>query len=236
MSGKAARPLTAVIGAMEAEVARLRRSMPGAREERSGPFAWLRGGLEGNEVLLAECGIGKVNAAALAQALLAAGATRVIFTGVAGAVDPELRVGDIVVSSDAVQHDVDVTGLGYRPGEVPNSGAAWAADPELIEAARAAAEELAGVRVLVGRVASGDTFVADAATSARLREGFGAACAEMEGAAVAQICAKWGAPFVIVRSISDGADHAAELSFREFTEVAAANADQVVRGLLRRLT
>lgn len=227
--------VTAVVGAMREEVERLEASLEGRAAANQGPFVWSSGTLEGHDVLVAECGIGKVNAAALAQALLSAGATRLVFTGVAGAVDPDLRVGDVVISRDAVQHDVDVKGLGYPLGEVPGSGAVWTADAELVEAARQAAAELEGVRTVVGRVASGDTFVADREATSRIRDLFGAACTEMEGAAVAQVCARWGVPFVIVRSISDGADHSAELDFRAFTAVAAANAERVVRGLLRRL-
>ncbi len=221
---------------MREEVERLEASLTDAATDSQGPFRWLRGQLEGVPVLLAECGVGKVNAAALTQALLAAGAKRLVFTGVAGAVAPELDVGDVVISRDAVQHDVDVTGLGYAPGEVPQTGTIFTADPELVEVAQAAAAELEGVRVLVGRVASGDTFVGSPEVTARLRRDFDAACTEMEGAAVAQVCHRWGVPFVIVRSISDNADHAAEVSFRAFTAVAAANADTVVRGLLRRLS
>lgn len=229
------RRLVAVLGAMREEVQRLESSVMGSEARSQGPFTWVQGRLEGHEVLLAECGIGKVNAAALTQALLAAGATHIVFTGVAGAVDPALDVGDIVISSEAVQHDVDVTGLGYPPGEVPGSGRVWPADPELVDAAREAAQEIEGVFCLVGRVASGDTFVASAEATQRLRAEFGAACTEMEGAAVAQVCSRWGVPFVIVRSISDSADHAAQVDFREFTLTAAATADTVVRGLLRRL-
>lgn len=233
--GVPAVPRTAVIGAMAEEVALLRASMPEAAKGSAGPFTWSEGELCGVPVLLAECGIGKVNAAALAQALLSAGAERVVFTGVAGAVDPRLGVGDVVISVDAVQHDVDVTALGYEPGEVPGSGRVWSADGALRAAAAAAARELPGVTVLEGRVASGDRFVADAGLVASLRTRFQAACAEMEGAAVAQVCAAWGVPFVIVRSISDSADHGAKVDFREFTALAAARADAVVRGLLRRL-
>ncbi len=220
---------------MAEEVARLRAGLAGTAAARSGPFAWESGSLEGVPVLLAECGIGKVNAAALTQALLAAGAARVVFTGVAGAVADSLRIGDVVVSSDAVQHDVDVTGLGYEPGEVPGVGKAWEADPALRSAAVVAARALEGVRVFEGRVASGDAFVSDPARVWQLRQTFGAACAEMEGAAVAQVCARWGVPFVIVRSISDTADHSAGVDFRAFTLVAAERAENVVRGLLRRL-
>lgn len=227
--------LTAVVGAMREEVERLEASLADARSHNQGPTTWLSGALEGHRVLLAECGIGKVNAAALTQALLAAGATRLVFTGVAGAVEPGLDVGDIVVSSDTVQHDVDVTGLGYRLGEVPGCGASWPADEGLVALARAAAEDLPDLKVVVGRVASGDTFVAGAEATRRLAREFAAACTEMEGAAVGQICARWGVPFVIVRSISDRADHTAQVDFRAFTKRAAANAEMVVRGLLRRL-
>lgn len=220
---------------MREEVERLEASLKAPVPSSAGPFTWLDGRLEGHRVLLAECGIGKVNAAALTQALLGAGATRLVFTGVAGAVHPDLNVGDVVVGSEAVQHDVDVTGLGYQPGEVPGSGKVWQADPQLVAAAHAAAAEL-DVKVMVGRVASGDLFVADAEATARLREKFGALCTEMEGAAVAQVCHRWGVPFVIVRSISDSADHSANVDFRAFTQIAAATADKVVRGMVKRLT
>ncbi len=228
---------TAVIAAMPEELAGLRAVATGSAPVAAGPFEVTAARLEGVSVLLAECGIGKVNAAALTQALLGAGARRVIMTGVAGGVDPALRVGDIVVSVDAVQHDVDVRALGYEPGQVPGESLAWVADEALHAFALAAAGEVAanaGVRVVAGRIASGDQFVADAAHVAVLREQFGAACAEMEGAAVAQVCARWGVPWVIVRSVSDTADHDAEVDFRAFTRSAADRSVAVVRGTLRR--
>lgn len=225
----------AVMGAMPEEVVRLRNALERPIELRRGPITLHGGRLEGVAVLVAQCGIGKVNAAVTTQTLMLEGVSRLVFTGVAGALAPDLRVGDVVISTDAVQHDVDVAALGYAPGEVPGSGAAWQADATLLEAAAAAADDLGEVRVVRGRIASGDRFVADAVLGATLRQRFGAVCAEMEGAAVAQVCAQWGVPFVIVRSISDTADHAASVDFRAFTELAAARAEQVVRGLLRRL-
>jgi adenosylhomocysteine nucleosidase len=233
----AARPL-AVIGAMPEEVAPLLAAAVDARDVGEGPYRWHLGRLEGVPVALAVCGIGKVNAAALTQSLLMRGAVAVLFTGVAGGVDPELRVGDLVVAHDALQHDVDVTGLGYALGEVPGETPTWIADPDLRERVAAAAREVAaaaGVRVVVGRVASGDTFVADPARVAELRARFGASCAEMEGAAVAQVCARWGVPWAIVRSVSDTADHDAGVDFRSFTRVAAERAVEVVRRTLRGL-
>ncbi len=234
----AARPL-AVIGAMEEEVAPLLASSSGDVEEGEGPYRWQRGTVDGVSVLLAACGIGKVNAAALTQALLGRGAGAVLFTGVAGGVDPRLRVGDLVVAHDALQYDVDVTPLGYEAGQVPGEPPVWAADPglrDLVVAAAAEAAENEGVRVIVGRVASGDAFVADPRRVADLRRRFAASCAEMEGAAVAQVCARWGVPWAIVRSVSDTADHDASVDFRAFTEVAARRAVAVVRGVLSRLT
>lgn len=207
-------------------------------EVQQGPQRWHEGVLDGVPVLLAVCGVGKVNAAALTQALLARGAAAVVFTGVAGGVDASLKVGDLVVSRDAVQHDVDVTALGYEPGQVPGASTLFVADAHLRGLLRAAAEGVAaseGVRLLEGRVASGDAFVADPARVKQLRERFGAACAEMEGAAVAQVCAAWGVPWVVVRSISDTADHDANVDFRAFTEVAARRAVMVVRALLQQL-
>lgn len=232
----AGRAPTAVVGAMPEEVATLLPRLHERRSELRGPFEVHAGTLHGHPVRLAVCGVGKVNAAALAQQLLADGAVRLLFTGVAGALDPALRVGDVVVSEDALQHDVDVTALGYRLGEVPGEPLAWRADPALRDAALAAAREaVEGATVVAGRIASGDAFVADPARVAALRERFGAACAEMEGAAVAQVCSRWGVPWVVVRSISDTADHDASVDFRSFTELAAARAEAVVRGVLARL-
>lgn len=226
----------AIVGAMPEEIATLLPAIEDRRSERRGPFEVHRGRRHGRPLLLAVCGVGKVNAAALVQQLLADGARGLVFTGVAGAVDPALRVGDVVVSSDAVQHDVDVTPLGYERGRVPGEPLAWEADPDLAEyalqAARAAVPE---GRVILGRIASGDVFVAAAERTVALATDFGAACAEMEGAAAAQVCARWGVPWVVIRSISDSADHDASVDFRAFTELAAARAERVVLGVLGRL-
>jgi adenosylhomocysteine nucleosidase len=227
--------MTGIIGAMPEELEALLSDLAEARAERVGPFTLHRGRLEGKPVLIAECGVGKVNAAALTQLMLLRGVSRIIFTGVAGAVDPGLEVGDIVVSSDALQHDVDVRALGYAPGEVPGETRCWQADVTLQKLALGAARDQTEAHVVSGRVVSGDQFIADAAKVRWLREMFDASCAEMEGAAAAQVCAKWGVPFVIIRSISDTADHEAHTDFRAFTALAARRAKALVRGMLRRI-
>ncbi|GGO22994.1 5'-methylthioadenosine/adenosylhomocysteine nucleosidase [Deinococcus humi] len=228
--------MLAIIGAMDEEIELLLSDLQG-RQELAYPGATLyRGQLDGVTVLLTRGGIGKVNAALTTAHLLAAGASRIIFTGVAGGVHPELRVGDIVVSTDCVQHDVDVTALGYPVGTVPGEAPAWAADDTLRGAAVQAAQEVSGVRVIEGRVASGDQFIASPEGVRRLQSVFDAACAEMEGAAVAQVCAKAGIPFVIIRSVSDTADGSASVDYREFMPQVARHAKAVVRGMLARLT
>lgn len=222
----------AVMSAMPEELAVLLEALDGESRETTAGVTVHRGSIEGVPVLLAVCGIGKVNAAAVAQTLVLQGASALIFTGVAGSARSDLGVGDLVISNDAIQHDVDVTALGYERAQLPGEPLAWPADRRLVELALRAAGELTGVRAVEGRVATGDAFVADVAAVARLREELGAACVEMEGAAAAQVCHHAGLPFVIIRSLSDSADADAESSFREFTQMAAKRAKQVVRRML----
>ena len=221
---------------MQEEVALLISDLTDHRQQISPGVTLHSGLLDGHPVLITEGGIGKVNAAMTTAALIAAGANQVIFTGVAGGVHPELRVGDIVVSTDCLQHDVDVTALGYELGVVPGEALSWEADGALRDLALEAARELEGVRAVEGRVASGDQFVASREKVQWLWQTFGAACAEMEGAAVAQVCAKHGVPFVVIRSVSDTADHDAKVDYREFMPKVARHAKQVVRGMLARLS
>ena len=224
--------MLAIIGAMDEEIELLLAELCG-REDLPFPGVTLhRGVLDGVPVLLTRGGIGKVNAAMTTTYLLVNGATQVVFTGVAGGVHPDLRVGDIVISTDCVQHDVDVTPLGYERGTVPGETPAWAADEGLRALARSAAGEVEGIRVQEGRIASGDQFIASREAVQRLWRETGAACAEMEGAAVAQVCAKAGVPFVILRSVSDTADHDAQVDYRTFMPLVARHAKQVVRGML----
>ncbi len=229
-----------IIGAMAEELEQLLGTLSEPETVQRGAYTLHQGVLEGKPVLIAQCGIGKVNAAALAQIFVLDGASHVIFTGVAGGVAPGLNVGDIVVSRDALQHDADVRALGYALGEVPGEPLSWPADETLQAAALGAAQALpevgsAEVKVVSGRVLSGDQFIADAAKVKFLYETFGGACAEMEGAAVAQVCSRAGVPFVIIRSLSDSADGGAEVDFRSFTPLAARRAKAVVLAMLGRL-
>ncbi|MDO4264672.1 MAG: 5'-methylthioadenosine/adenosylhomocysteine nucleosidase [Deinococcus sp.] len=226
--------MIAIIGAMDEEIGLLRDLLQERTEETVLGVTLYQGLLEGVPVLLTQGGIGKVNAAKTATVLLLRGASSVIFTGVAGGVHPAMKVGDLVVSTDLIQHDVDVTPLGYDLGTLPGEPASWAADMHLRDLALTVAGTLSAVQVYEGRIASGDQFVASAEGSARLHE-LGAHCAEMEGAAVAQVCASAGVPFVVIRAISDTADHDAKVDYRSFFPQVAQHAGAVVRGMVRRL-
>ena len=163
----------------------------------------------------------------------------VINTGVAGGLHPSLAVGDIVISTDAVQHDFDLTAFGYVKGYMSNgdgkSPTRYHADPELAALFKAAADEvLDGNKYIEGTIASGDIFVDDSALKKELIERFGAAAAEMEGAAIAQAAAANHVPFVVIRSISDLAENEANVSFEEFERKAAEISSSIVLGMLRR--
>ena len=222
-----------IIGAMDSEIQLLLEDLQDRRDEHFGSFTLHIGRLENHPVTIAKCGVGKVNAAALTQLMMLQDIDQVIFTGVAGALDSSLNVGDIVISQDTMQSDPDVTVLGYKLGEIPGEALTWAADPGLVEIAQKAAHTVEGIQVKVGRILSCDQFIASPEKSRWIYETFKGLCTEMEGAATAQICSKWQVPFVIIRSISDSANHSAKVDFREFTVLAATRAKQVVRAMLR---
>lgn len=209
---------------------------------KQGSLEFHEGVLDGCPVVIVRCGIGKVNAALCAQILVSVfGVSAVINTGSAGGLAQGLAVLDMVVSTDAVQHDVDATRFGYAPGQVPGLPSPFfPADPALIEIALAAFARvssradspLGNARMVRGRVASGDVFVADEALRARIVKAFSPSCVEMEGAAVAQACSVNGIPFVILRSVSDLAGEEACMSYDDFSEKASHASALVVREML----
>ena len=224
-----------IIGAMESEVSMILESMENAgTEEISGMQFW-SGTIHGCPAVLVQCGVGKVNAAMAAQTLAVHyGACAIINTGVAGALDERLNVGDLVISTDAVQHDMDVTPLGYEKGEVPYIGyTAFSADEDLIARAAASAEKVIGdSQVLFGRVCSGDQFIAGAEKKQEIVRNFGGACCEMEGASIAQVCTLNQVPFVIIRAISDNADGSADVVYSEFEAKAAEQSASIVLDMI----
>lgn len=226
-----------VLGAMEDEVRLVRDALVDRRDEVVFGAELHRGTLDGHDVVLARSGVGKVNAALTTAALVVAGVDAVLFTGVAGGAAPGVRVGDVVVATDLVQHDIDVTALGHQPGELLGQPLAWACDTRLFAVADAASRQAVGdASVHAGRIASGDQFIASEADVERLHRQFGCLAVEMEGAAVAQACVRLGLPFVVVRSISDEAGSSAHVDFPAFLTMAAPRGLTLVRAFLAGLT
>ena len=223
---------TGIIGAMDEEVAALREAITNGKTTVVAGMEFYEGTLDGAEVVVVKCGMGKVNAGTCAQVLISVfGVDRVINTGVAGSLDAEIDIGDIVVSTDAVQDDYDLTPLGYDPGEVDRIGSvSIPADPDMRASAVNAVREVAPeVQVFEGRVCTGDQFIASAEQKDAILAEFGGLCCEMEGGAIAQVCYLNEIPFVIIRAISDKADGSAEMAFDEFEAAAAARCAAITR-------
>lgn len=230
--------LIGIIGAMHEEIVELRSVIEDITEERVINFTFYRGKLRGKDVVLVEGGIGKVNASVCTTLLIDHfKVDKLIFTGVAGGVNPDIKVGDIVVSTDLMEHDFDCTAFGSAPGEIPRMETSkFEADEELVKIATEVAHAtFESERVRVGRIVSGDQFIASVEKVSWLNEIFSAECTEMEGAAVAHVCYMFNTPFVILRAISDNANHDGAMDFAEFTALAAKNSKVIVEGMLERM-
>jgi adenosylhomocysteine nucleosidase len=225
-----------IIGAMEEEVTLLKESMNVVTTRNVIGCDFFVGSVEGSShnIVLVRSGIGKVNAALCAQVLIDIFAVdSVINVGVAGAIDRTLKVGDIVISSDAIQHDFDTSALGDEPGYISRMDTSiFAADINLIDAATDAVEEL-GLVPNIGRIASGDQFIADLDSKHRIQTLFNPLCCEMEGAAIAQVCYFNHIPFLIVRAISDKADDSASMDYPTFEAQAIRHSVNLMAEMLR---
>ena len=227
--------VTGIIGAMESEVTALKEQMENMQVTTIAGVDFATGTIGDNKVTIAQCGMGKVNAGICAQTLINSfGAARVINTGVAGSLTSELTINDFVVSVDAVQHDYDVSPIGFKKGEIPYTGlVAFPADEELRSKAVAAVQEAApSSKVLEGRVCSGDQFISTPEQIEAITSEFGGLCAEMEGGAIAQVCHLNETPYVIIRAISDDSDG---MSFEEFQAAAAAECANAVLTMVKSL-
>ncbi|MBO7744970.1 5'-methylthioadenosine/adenosylhomocysteine nucleosidase [Paenibacillus sp. MWE-103] len=225
-----------IVGAMAEEIELLHKHVVKTGSFVKAGIEYTEGTLHGHNVVFCKSGVGKVNAAVCTQVLIDAGADCVLFTGVAGAVAPSLNIGDIVVSTSCLQHDFDVTPLGFARGQIPYQDVwEFQAAPDLVELAASACERLFPGRSLKGKVLSGDQFIASRDAVRGLYEELGGACTEMEGASLAQVCAMNGVPFVVIRSMSDKADGSAHVNFAEFTIQASVNSHAIIDDMLRHL-
>lgn len=227
-----------VIGAMEEEVELLRNSLENKKTTTIANCEFTEGTYKGQEVILLKSGIGKVNAAMSTSLLLHHfKPDAVINTGSAGGFDKELEVGAIVISDQVRHHDVDATVFGYEMGQVPQMPAAFHADEKLVKLASAAVSELGEHPYAIGLVATGDSFMNDAERVETVRSHFPQMkAAEMEAAAVAQVCHQFEVPFVVIRALSDIAGKESSVSFEEFLPVAAKHSTQIVHRVIERLS
>ena len=224
-----------IIGAMELEVEELKSKMEITRKEERASMEFLEGMLNGTDVVIVRSGIGKVNAALCTQILCDVfEVTHIINTGVAGSLKNEINIGDIVVSTDALHHDVDVRVFGYPLGEVPQMGClAFPADEKLSALAVECCKEVnLDISVYNGRIVSGDQFISDKKVKEHIITNFGGFCVEMEGASIAHAAYLNHVPFVIIRAISDKADDSAEMDYPTFEKAAAAHSAALVEHML----
>ncbi|RKD27020.1 5'-methylthioadenosine/S-adenosylhomocysteine nucleosidase [Ammoniphilus oxalaticus] len=226
-----------IIGAMDEEIHLFKKGMEHTEEKVKAGITYYVGEFQGKPIALCKSGVGKVNASVCSQILIDRfGVSGVIFTGVAGALDPTLEIGDIVISEDCQYHDLDASALGFEKGEIPFAQkSVFAADSKLIEIAMEASQEITEGKTMTGRIISGDQFVADRTTVTELHHQFNAACVEMEGAAIAHVCDMNDVPFVIVRSMSDKADGSADVNFLEFTKLASNRSYEIVARMLKKM-
>lgn len=225
-----------IIGAMEIEVEAIRAQLEKAETENISGIDFVRGFLDGHEVVIARCGIGKVFAAICAQTMILRYAPScIINTGVAGTLTSRLSIGDIAVASTVVQYDMDTSPLGDPVGLISGIDIIhFPASKQLIDIAEEILIEKK-FNFLIGTIATGDRFMNDNTYKSRLNHDFDAIACEMEGGAIGHVCYVNQTPFLILRAISDGADEQSDMDYPTFVKMAAARSSEVLHDLIVRL-
>jgi adenosylhomocysteine nucleosidase len=234
-----------IIGAMEEEVTLLRSFMEQPERDSAGNFEFISGKLEGRDVVLLRCGIGKVQAAAGCAILIDRFKPGLVFnTGSAGGIDAALSFGDVIIADGLLYHDVDVTAFKYEPGQIPGQPQIFAASEDLIKRAEKAVDELKSEKILPesmnhvrGLIGSGDAFICDPVRIEMLKKLFPKLKAvEMEGAAIAHTSALFNVPSLIIRALSDIAGVESPITSDQFLPLAAKHSAEIVRRFIRSIT
>ena len=227
-----------IIGAMELEVEELKAKMQVKRIVEKAGMKFFEGVLSNTDVVIVQSGIGKVNAGICVQILVDTfEITTVINTGVAGSLNNKANIGDIIISSESQEHDIDVTALGYEPGIIPQmKESVFKADAKIAELAVEVCKEVnPDINVLTGKVVSGDQFISSKEQKEKLINVFHGDCAEMEGAAIAHAAYLNNIPYLVIRAISDKADGSAQMDYPTFEKAAAAHSAKLVEHLVARM-
>ena len=223
-----------IIAAMDVEMKSLRSYMENTETEVISGIRFVRGTLEGKDVVTAVCGIGKVFAALCAQTMILHYQPRcIINTGVAGTLTDALTIGSIAVSSAVVQHDMDTSPLGDPVGLISGINKVELPADRLLTGQLSACAKVMGIKTATGVIASGDQFVASVERKAFIVEHFKAIACEMEGAAVGQVCYVNKVPFCVLRAISDSADGSSHMDYPTFVQMAAEQSVALLRRFMR---
>ena len=228
-----------IIGAMDEEVAMLKEKLTEVQVETKAAMDFYKGKLEGKDVVVVRSGIGKVNAGICSQILVDLyQVDGIVNTGIAGSLRNEINIGDLVLSTVAVQHDVDAGGFGYPAGEIPQLGVKeFPADERLLALAEEACREAnPDISTFKGRVASGDQFIDSKEKKNWIHDTFDAYCTEMEGASMAQVATLNKVPFVIIRAISDKADNSAPVAYETFEEQAIVHTVKLLAAMFLKMS
>lgn len=227
-----------IIGAMDEEVAKLKECIEDVEIKTFASMEFYKGRISEKEIVIVRSGIGKVNAAVCAQILVDQyHVSAIINTGIAGSLNADINIGDIVLSKNALQHDVDAVAFGYDLAVIPRMETSiFDGDENLIKIAKEVCKEkLNDINVFVGRVVSGDQFISEKAKKEWLIENFNADCTEMEGAAIAQTAYLNHIPFLIIRAISDKADDSAHMDYPEFESMAIKNSVLILKSIIEKI-
>ena len=227
-----------IIGAMEVEIAILKEKMEEVRIIKKASMDFYEGTLAGKKAVVVRSGIGKVNAGICAQILADVfSVDAIINTGIAGSLNKDINIGDIVLSTDVVQHDMDATGFGYSKGQIPQMSVSYfEADGKLRKLASQVCKEVnPEIQVFEGRIASGDQFVCDQDVKNKIVSEFSAYATEMEGAAIGQAAYLNEIPFLVVRAISDKADGSAQMDYSEFEKAAVEHSVKLTLNMLEKM-
>ncbi|MBQ8317283.1 MAG: 5'-methylthioadenosine/adenosylhomocysteine nucleosidase [Lachnospiraceae bacterium] len=224
-----------IIGAMDEEVSKLKEVMDEVEITTKASMDFYKGKISGKDVVVVRSGIGKVNAGICTQILVDCyGVEAVINTGIAGSLNAAIDIGDVVLATDALQHDMDATGFGYEPGVIPRMEVStFVADERLRTLAKECCQRVnPDIKVFEGRVVSGDQFISDKNIKNRITSQFAGYCTEMEGAAIAQAAYLNNIPFLIIRAISDKADDSATVDYPTFEAKAIENSVKLMKEMI----
>ena len=214
-----------IIGAVVEEAEAIKKEIKEIKETVISGISFFTGKFNDKDVVFVQSGIGKVNAAITATLLIEKfKVSEVIFSGVAGSLDERLKVGDVVIGHDIVQHDVDATAFGYKMGQIPQMKES---DKELVE--KAGNINDFDHRIFFGRILTGDQFVSKKDVKIRRGKDFEALCVDMESGAVAQVCTRLGVKFLIIRSISDSITDESDMEYETFVKLAAKNSTRILK-------